>query len=252
MYEGFEIYNETDILFTIIPILLYMLPITMILIYIPIMIIVNIRHQVTKLVHKVTGQKVVTTSITIISIFLVIILLTVLIANKANRYIVADEILLCISLIIMLTDNLMLKNSVKMIEDYSKINGLKQKIENYTMMEDRDIEQVTLWGKYLAYSVSFGIADKICKRIKGLYVDDDLLNIINDKKMLDYIFSNYSFFYYNTSLDRRFMRGYTKAIGTVVSSYGSNSSTGGSGGGISGGGGFSRGRRLSEEDGGAF
>jgi uncharacterized membrane protein len=252
MYEGFEIYNETDILFTIIPILLYMLPITMILIYIPIMIIVNIRHQVTKLVHKVTGQKVVTTSITIISIFLVIILLTVLIANKANRYIVADEILLCISLIIMLTDNLMLKNSVKMIEDYSKINGLKQKIENYTMMEDRDIEQVTLWGKYLAYSVSFGIADKICKRIKGLYVDDDLLNIINDKKMLDYIFSNYSFFYYNTSLDRRFMRGYTKAIGTVVSSYGSDSSSGGSGGGFSGGGGFSRGRRLSEEAGGAF
>lgn len=252
MYEGFEIYNETDILFTIIPILLYMLPITMILIYIPIMIIVNIRHQVTKLVHKVTGQKVFTTSITIISIFLVIILLTVLIANKANRYIIADEILLCISLIIMLTDNLMLKNSVKMIEDYSKINGLKQKIENYTMMEDRDIEQVTLWGKYLAYSVSFGIADKICKRIKGLYVDDDLLNIINDKKMLDYIFSNYSFFYYNTSLDRRFMRGYTKAIGTVVSSYGSDSSSGGSGGGFSGGGGFSRGRRLSEEAGGAF
>lgn len=252
MYEGFEIYNGIDILFTIIPILLYMLPITMILIYIPIMIIVNVRHQVTKLVHKVTGQKVVTTSITIIAIFLVIILLTVLIANKANRYIVADEILLCISLIIMLTDNLMLKNSVKMIEDYSKINGLKQKIENYTMMEDRDIEQVTLWGKYLAYSVSFGIADKICKRIKGLYVDDDLLDIINNKKMIDYIFSDYSLFYYNTSLDRRFMRGYTKAISKVASSYGSNSSSGGSGGGFSGGGGFSRRRRLSEEAGGAF
>ena len=53
-------------------------------------------------------------------------------------------------MIIMLTDNLMMKNSVKMIEDYSKINSFKDKLEDYTMMEDRDIEQVKLWGKYLA------------------------------------------------------------------------------------------------------
>ncbi len=242
LYEGFEIYHMSDVFFTVIPILLYMLPITMVLIYIPIFITVNIRHQMTKMIHKITGQKVVTTAATIIAIFLVIILLTLLLGNKGNRYIIADEILLCIALIIMLTDNLMLKNSVKMIEDYSKLNSLKEKIENYTLMEDRDIEQITLWGTYLAYAVSFGMADKISKRIKNLYLDDDLLNLLNDQKITDYILSDYSFFYYTASLDRRFMRGYTKAIKTAVSNYGSSSSSG-SGGGFSGGGGFSRRRR---------
>ena len=93
------------------------------------------------------------------------IIITLLVGNK---YLVADEILICISLIIMLTDDLMIKNSVKMIEDFSKINCLKKHIEDYSMMEDRDIEHVTLWGKYLAYAVSFGNGRTLIKREKGV------------------------------------------------------------------------------------
>lgn len=236
LYEGFEIYQATDLFFTILPILLYILPVTMILIYIPMFLLIQLRHQMTKWIHKITGQKIVTTAVTIIAIFLIIIIFTVFFGNQGNRYIIADEVLLCISLIIMLTDNLMLKNSIKTMEDYSKMNSLKEKIENCTLMDDRDIEQITLWGTYLAYAVSFGIADKISKRIKNLYLDDDLLNLLNDTKIMDYLLSDYSFFYYTASLDRRFIKGYARAVKTVATSYGSSSS--GRGGGFSGGGGF--------------
>ena len=212
LYEGFEIYTGLDMFFAIAMFCISIFPLALMLLYIPIMIIITVRHSITKLVHKITGQRVVTTTITIITIFIIILILTILFVNPGNRYVLADEILICIALIIMFTDNLMLKNSVNMIEDYSRLNSLKDKIEDYTMMEDRDIEQVTLWGKYLAYSVSFGIAEKISKRIKDLHIDDDLLGMLNNKNLNEYITTDYSFFYLNASLDRRFAKNYLKKI----------------------------------------
>ena len=85
-------------------------------------------------------------------------------------------------------------------------------------MEDKDIEQVTLWEKYLSYAVSFGIANKIVKRIQGLNLDDDLLNLVNQDSFLDFITSDYYLFYTYTSLDRKFVRAYRNTTGKVISS----------------------------------
>ena len=224
LYEGMEIYDTWSLISTIFIMLIYMLPITMLVIYGVLKIIITVRKKVNKLINKITGQRVVTTTVAIIVIFLIIIILTALFSSNANKYIIADEVLICISLIIMLTDNLMMKNSIRMIEDFSKINCFKDKIENYTMMEDRDIEQVTIWGKYLAYAVSFGIADKIRKRIKNLSLDDDLLELLNNEDILEYIMTDYSFFYYNADLDSRFVESYGKTVGTMISEIGSGSS----------------------------
>ena len=221
LYEGFEIYDDLSLVFSIITMGIMMFPLAALAIYAVLGIIIGIRKNVAKLVGKITGQRVVTTTITIIAIFLILIIITAIIGDPRNNYIIADEILICISLIIMLTDNLMMRNSVKMIEDFSKINSFKDKIEEYSMMEDRDIEQVTLWEKYLAYAVSFGIAKKICKRIKGLSLDDDLLGLLNDEDLLQYISSDYSFFYYNASLDSRFMKEYGRFVGDMISGIGS-------------------------------
>ena len=242
LYEGVEVYNNLDVIWLFVILALYMLPIIIVLLYIPILLIITVRHKVTSLVHKITGQKIATTTITIITVFLIILVVTILFTNPGNRYIIADEILICIALIIMLTDNLMLKNNVNMIEDYSRINGLKDKIENYSMMEDRDIEQITLWEKYLAYAVSFGVANKISKRIKQLHIDDDLLALLNNVNMMNYITSDYYYFYTHASLSRRFLNTYKRTTGNIIKSYASNIGSGssGRGGGFSGGGGFSR------------
>ena len=209
LHEGVEIYDDIEFWYTMIVMaFVTVLPIFLLLIYGILRILSGIKGKINKLVNKITGQRVVKTTVTIIAIFLIIIILTAILNKGTNRYMIADEVLICISLIIMLTDNLMMKNSVKMIEDFSKINSFKEKIENYTMMEDRDIEQVNLWGKYLAYAVSFGIASKLNERMKELSLNDDLLSLLNDKDFSDYILTGYRSFYFNSNFKSEFMRRY--------------------------------------------
>ncbi len=230
MFNGFDIYNSkisNNILLELIIYIIPLFPLLMGILYIPINLIIIIRHKINKAVQRITGQKIVTATISLLILFGVIILLTAIISSE--KYIVADEVLICIATILILTDNLMLKNNSIMIEDYSKLNALKYKIENYTLMEDRDIEQITLWEQYLSYSVSFGISNKIIKRIKGLHLDEDLEKLIINTSFSDFITSDYGMFYTYASLDRRFMK-----------SYGETLSKMGEGGGSSGGGG----RRL--------
>lgn len=219
MFNGYEIYDSATSDYIIIEGIMFiimLLPFFMGLLYLPLNLIVMVRHKINKTVQKISGQKVVTTTISLLILFGVIIALTAIFSIQ--KYIIADEILICIATILILTDNLMLKNNAIMIEDYSKLNTLKYKIENYSIMEDKDIEQVTLWEKYLSYAVSFGIANKIVKRIQGLNLDDDLLNLVNQDSFLDFITSDYYLFYTYTSLDRKFVRAYRNTTGKVISS----------------------------------
>jgi len=241
MFNGLNIYDSqksTMISLVWLKYIIILFPLAMGLLYLPLNLIIIIRHKVNKTVQRITGQKVVTTTISIIFIFAIIIILTAILSPI--KYIVADEILICIATILILTDNLMLKNSASMIEDYSKLNTLKYKIENYTIMKDRDIEQITLWGKYLSYAISFGIASKIVKRIKGLHIDDDLLNMMENKEFFDFISSDYYIFYAYASLDRKFIRAYGRTTGKILEGMASSGGSG-SGGGFSGGGGYSGG-----------
>ena len=223
MFNGFEIYNPEISKFTLIAMAIYIIPMFPLLfglLYIPINLIIIIRHKINKTVQRITGQKVVTTTISLLVLFGVIILITALVSSA--KYIIADEVLICIATILILTDNLMLKNNSIMIEDYSRLNALKDKIENYTLMEDRDIEQITLWEQYLSYAVSFGIANKIVKRIKGLNLDEDLEKLINSDIYTDYIMSDYATFYVFASLDRRFVKSYKETSEKIFDKLGSS------------------------------
>ena len=70
----------------------------------------------------------------------------------------------------------------------------------------------------MAYAVAFGVADKIIKRIKEINIDDDLEKILESKMLFDDIASGYYNFYANASLDRRFVKGYSRITGEVLSS----------------------------------
>lgn len=255
-YNGFNIYMPekiTSYLGVIFIFCLTMFPIIMAIILMFLKIIIGVRHKVNKVTQKYTGKRIVTTTIAILLIEMLLIVVTNIL--KIDKYIIADQLLICIALIIMLTDNLMLKNDPNMIEDFSKLNALKDKIQDYTLINTRDIEQITLWEKYLTYAISFGIAEKIMKRIKGLNLDDDLNNLIQDVSFYNYITSDYYTFYTYASLDRVFLRSYEKEVGKAISIMGSSMSGGGfssgsrrwlfrTDGGFSGGGGS--GRRTAE------
>ena len=231
-YNLLSLYNEQtriNVIGFVIQIMLYMLPFLLMVLYIPINLIIIVRHRVNYVVQKFTGQKLVTTTITLTVIFGIIMIITGILTG--NFGILADELLVCMGLILILTDNLMLKNDAIMIEDFSKLNALKDKIEHYTLLEDKDIEHITLWEEYLSYGVAFGVADKIIKRMKGLHLDDDLLALVGNNMMLqEFITSDYYMFYQFASLDRRFVRGYKSAIGKMASHMGSSSGGYSSGG----------------------
>lgn len=201
---------------------LALFPLLMAIIYIPIRILIMIRHGVNRLTKKITGKRIVNTTITIVIIFAIIIIATTIIAP--NSFFIVDELLIAIALIIILTDNLMLKNSPVMIEDFSKLNVLKDKLEN-TLMDSRDVEYVELWNQYLAYAISFGIADKIISKLKGLNLDDDLMKLVENNNFYEYISSDYHTFYVYASLDRMFIKQYEKALGNMVKGLGSGYSS---------------------------
>ncbi len=253
LFNGFNVYDMSSIdeilmIFGIhlLFLIILIIPFMMAILYVPINLAILIKQKVSNRVQRITGQKVVSTAVTIAVFFGIIILITAYFSPI--RYIVADEVLICIATVIMLTDNLMLKNNPTMIKDYSRLNIIKDKIEKYSMMEDRDIEQVVLWERYLCYAVSFGIAKKVIKRIKEFNLDENISTLINDSMFTNYIYSDYYYFYRYAGVERRFLKTYSKATEKAFDILGTISASGnGSGGGFSGGGGFSRRWRKPEE-----
>lgn len=209
LFNGFDIYTSDNALM-IMGILPYFIIPIFILGYIPLSILIMVRHKVNNIVGKISGQRVVTTTISILLITAVVVILTVIFSPV--KYIIVDELLLCIVLIIVLTDNLMLKNNDTIIEDYAKLNLLKDKMEYYTLLEEKDIEHIELYDKYLCYAVSFGIGEKMIKRLKNLHLDEDLEKLMQSSLMENYVYDDYYWFYCYASLDRRFLRSYGRGI----------------------------------------
>lgn len=186
-------------------IILFGISIGMFVIYFIIGIISKIKHKVNRIVQKITGQKVLIKTLTIFTIFALIIILTAIFSPV--KYIVADEVLLCIAIILVVTDNLMLKNNKEMEEDYNRLNEIKDKIEYYSLLNEKDIEYIKLWNKYLCYAVSFGISKKIIERIDGLYLDDEIKKLTQNKEFSDVLVNDYDMFYkYSNKLYRYFVR----------------------------------------------
>ena len=91
-----------------------------------------------------------------------------------------------ISLLIVLTSNVSLKNDLTTMADYSALNTLKNKIENYSLFQDREIKEIILWGKYLVYSISFGISIESKKQFQDLDNMRIYKELLDDREMVKY------------------------------------------------------------------
>lgn len=147
---------------------------------------------INKIIQRLNGQKIVIVTLGII--FALIIIMPLSSMGFILTEMIINDLLMATGLLIMLTDNLMLKNDPIMSEDYSRLNALKNKIKNYSMMEDKDIKDTVLWEKYLSYAISFGIANKIAGKIKVMIADDYLIQILDNRDFFDYIVDDYTYF----------------------------------------------------------
>jgi len=108
--------------------------------------------------------------------------------------------------------------------------GLKKYMEDFSLLNEREVPELVIWEKYLVYATAFGISEKVLKQLKIVYPNIDELNGTNT--------STYMYFMYHSNFNTNFSKAISSSIASATYSSGS-----GSGGGFSGGGGFGGGGR---------
>ena len=120
--------------------------------------------------------------------------------------------------------------------------ALERFMENFSLLDEREVPELVLWDKYLVYATAFGIADKVLKQLKIKYpelVDDNYM--ISNNYMLVYMMSRYNFDRMLTSsMQKAYNAGVRERAARQAAASSSYSSGGGGGGGFSGGGGRRR------------
>lgn len=144
----------------------------------------SIGKMISKVNNSITGKRLISEIISITLIFIIIIVLTLCFAD--SKYLVLDELLIGIAILIVRTDNLMLKNENEALKDYYRLKRIKYKIENYSYLKEKNIEHIELWEEYLVYAISFGSAEKVSKQAKDVTDDTEKLEQLLSYNLLYY------------------------------------------------------------------
>lgn len=137
------------------------------------------------------------------------------------------SIVLIINAILTLLINRKLSNlTQKGIDEREKWKGLKKYMEDFSLLNEKEIPALEVWEEYLVYATVFGIADKVIKQLKIVYPQIEEMDSFNTTSYI-YLMSHTNF---NSS--------FSSAINSSMSSAMSSGS--GGGGGFSGGGGGGR------------
>ena len=111
----------------------------------------------------------------------------------------------------------------KGVNENAKWKGLKKYMQDFSMLDKREIPEVVIWEKFLVYATAFGIADKVLKQLKMVYPN------------IEQEFNTNHYGYMYLMLHTNFSKSFSNAITTSMST--AYSSATGGGGGFSGGGG---------------
>ena len=119
------------------------------------------------------------------------------------------------------------------LEEVRQVFGLKKFLQEFTLLDERHVNEVALWKDYMIYATLFGIADQVIKDMKKINPEyfnmDQVANQMADNMTLPMIRS--------TLLNSTSRAVANKAAREArASGHGGHSSWGGGGGGFSGGG----------------
>jgi len=108
------------------------------------------------------------------------------------------------------------------VNEREKWKGLKKYMEDFSLLNEREVMDVEIWERFLVYATAFGISEKVIKQLKIAYPNFEQLTG-KDYTMM--------YLMMNTNFNHSFTSSVTSSISSTYSS-----ATGG-GGGFSGGGG---------------
>ena len=119
------------------------------------------------------------------------------------------------------------------LDEVRQVFGLKKFLQEFTLLDERHVNEVSLWKDYMIYATLFGIADQVIKDMKKVNPEyfnmDQVANQMADNMTLPMIYSTL-----HSSTSRAVAN--KAAREARASGRGGHSSWGGGGGGFSGGG----------------
>ena len=123
----------------------------------------------------------------------------------------------------------------KGINEKEKWKGLKKYMEDFSLLNEKEVPAIEVWEHYLVYATAFGISAKVLKQLKTIYPNIDELSSVNT--------STYMYFMYHSNFSSSISRSVSSSMSTSYSS-----GTGGGGGFSGGGGGGRRPEEVEEAD----
>lgn len=123
----------------------------------------------------------------------------------------------------------------KGIKEYKNLFGLKNFLDNFTIINEREVKEVELWDNYLIVATIFGTSSKVLREFKELipnYIFAREIITDNNKEFLD----NTDYLFFIDSFDKNMAAGISSAQSSRSSGSGGSSSFGGGFSGFSGGG----------------
>lgn len=82
----------------------------------------------------------------------------------------------------------------KGVNEQEKWKALKRYMENFSLLNEREVPELVLWEKYLVYATAFGIADKVLSQLKIKYpelMDENYM--MSNGYMYIYLMNRYNF-----------------------------------------------------------
>lgn len=159
---------------------------------------------------------------------------TVLEANELREYVDSKyNSGIMDSFVTMLHSKSSLSKYSKRFDDVLQVFGLKKYLEDFSLLNERGVKDVTLWKDYMVYATLFGISKKVIQEMKEVNPEyfrmDKVAGQMAHDMTIPAINSTFS-----SGTARAAAR---KARAARASGHGGRTSRGGGGGGFSGGGG---------------
>jgi len=98
----------------------------------------------------------------------------------------------------------------KGIDEREKWEGLKRYMEEFSLLNEKEIPALAIWEEYLVYATVFGIADKVIKQLKISYPEIEQMNSFNTH--------SYVYLMSNTNFNSSFSRAISSSISSTMSS----------------------------------
>jgi len=190
--NGLDIHiYETTIFLALVVLLgvIVILPIIALIIHIVLLLTVLIKKAIKIQTKKYSGKQIVTTSALIL--IGILTLIGIIYNIIPNKYICLDIFMIGMSILIVRTDNLMTKHNQEIMKDYYALQEIKNRIEEYTLIEEKGINYINLWEEYLVYAIAFGIPLEILDKLRDTSKEDENIEYLLKADSLYYICKAY-------------------------------------------------------------